>query len=84
MQPSDEDIEIWRRFKGGETTEAIAKSIDAGKSTVLKIVLLVESGMATSKFYNVEFDSEGCPDPVSVKVRPPKNLKKLEEWLKNA
>jgi hypothetical protein len=85
----EEDIELWRRFRSGESAASLARhfdrSGDVGVSTVLKIVLLVESEMATSPlFFKMEHDGEGCPNPVrKEKVRPPDGNAALESWLRN-
>jgi hypothetical protein len=88
MSLTEENINIWRRFKNGETASSIAESFDrvgdVGVSTVLRIVLLVESEMATSHlFFEVEFDAEGCPVATRKEVVPPSGDTALEQWLRS-
>ncbi len=88
FSPSEADIEIWRRFRDGESAFQISQRFDSvgdvGVSTVLKIVLSVESEMATSSlFFDMEYDTEGCPSPIrKEKVRPPQQNADLENWLR--
>lgn len=81
-QLNEDDIAIWRRFKDGESAFSIGKSLDMGRESVLKIVLLVDYQMATSKFFERELDYEGCPVATRIDVQVPTDLDELEEWLK--
>lgn len=89
-EPTYEDFEVWRRFRAGESASQIAQGFDGigdvGVSTVLRIVLLVELEMGTSPlFFEMEYDEEGCPNPVKKKrVYPPGTQNDdLERWLRD-
>lgn len=73
--------EIWRSFKGGESAQAIASRLNLGRGTILKIVLYIEADRATSRFFDMQYDEEGCPDPVPQRPQIPADLDKLENWL---
>lgn len=84
MSVSEDDIEMWRHFKSGQSSADIAASQNIGVSSVLKIVLSVDSEMGTStRFFNQDIDEEVCPNCTrKTDVTPPGNIDELEIWLR--
>lgn len=46
---------VWRRFKDGESAKSIAKSLALPQSAILRMVLLTDREMGTSRTLGVAF-----------------------------